>query len=101
MIFDINGPLFCFEFADDFLDPAVRLSVADANGDIIMDSFRLSSPLQYRLGTSEIAMSTPASAACFFDGGDGFGLEGEPPSSATWMTATRSLAANSRAAAIC
>jgi len=79
VIFDINGPLFCFEFADDFLDPAVRLSVADANGDIIMDSFRLSSPLQYRLGTSEIAMSTPASAACFFDGGDGFGLEGELP----------------------
>ncbi len=79
VIFDINGPLFCFEFADNYLDPALRLSVENANGDIIMDSFRLNSPLQYRLGTNEIAMSTPASAACFFKSNDGFGLEGEPP----------------------
>ncbi len=79
VFFDINGPLFCFEFADDFLDPALRLSVEDANGDIILDAFRLNSPLQYNLGTNEIVMNTPASAACFYDGADDFGLEGQPP----------------------
>lgn len=79
VVFDIQGPLTCFEFDDDYSTPGVRLSVNDANGDTILDAFRLNNPLQYRLSTNEIAMSTPDSSACFFKGNDGFGLEGVPP----------------------
>ncbi len=79
LIFDVLGPLFCFELMDNLTDRAVLLSLTDANGDPILEGFRLDNALQYRLATNQIALSVPSDGACFYEGTEGFGLSGNAP----------------------
>jgi len=79
VLLDVHGDLFCFDFEEQPTDPAVRLSVNNANDDPILEAFHLSDALEYRLLSNQIAMATPDTGFCFYRGADGFGLFGQTP----------------------
>ena len=83
VFFDVLGPLFCFQLSDNLPNPALLLSLGDANGDSIVETFPLDSTLQYRLFSNQIAMTVPDDGACFYESDLGFGIDGiEPADSA-------------------
>jgi uncharacterized repeat protein (TIGR01451 family) len=79
VLFDVFGPLFCFGLAGNDQASGLALQLRNSNGDPIIDGLTLASNLNYRLTTSEIAMSTPPSGACFYETAEGFGLSGMVP----------------------
>jgi len=82
--FNILGPLFCFASIDAPINPALLLTLVDANGDTVVDMLGLEDFLQYRLALNEIAVSIPQTGACFYETEAGFGVDGlsRPPVSA-------------------
>ncbi len=78
---DINvaGPLTCFELADDGSPEALRLFGLDGNNHTIFEGLRLAGSLEYRLFTNQVALQTSSTSACFYDGNQGFGLNGNVP----------------------
>ncbi|MEN1728293.1 MAG: Ig-like domain-containing protein, partial [Pseudomonadota bacterium] len=79
IIFDVLGPLFCFELRDNLTDRALLLSLLDANGDAIVEGFRPADSLDYNLSESQIELTVPSDGACFYETVAGFGLAGNAP----------------------
>jgi uncharacterized repeat protein (TIGR01451 family) len=77
--FNILGPLTCFGAVDGPTNPALFLTLEDANEDFVVFDLGLENFLQYRLASNEIAISVPQSAACFYQTEAGFGVDGIAP----------------------
>lgn len=77
----LDNPLFCFDFAADNSNAQLKLNVDSVGSQTAISGLGIRSPVQYRLTNSELVLTPPSSAQCFYRGAlsNEFGLFGRPP----------------------